>query len=1285
MGNVSIWDDFTNMYSLQKTLRFELKPFGRTSEYISVRKLIEKDGQKAQDFLKVKQIMNDYCRILINDHLSNINLDVQELYVFKEKFLELKKDKNNLNFKKDYLKSINDLGKKLYTQAKFDEIKFDDKHFIEDLKIWLEKNNKNADLELVKSFDGFSSYFAGFFKNRENIFKISNNDAEEVISTSIVYRTINENLVYFLDNCLKFEELIKFGIDFSEIENNFKEELENKKLDKFIKLENYNSFLTQEGIDKLNLIIGGQTLENGTKLKGINEIINLYSQKINDKNIRRKKLKMLDKQILSKSNKVSFIPMQLKDDKEFIDLVKCADKRDSFKQIKNLFDDLLNYDLDLIWIKNDELLKKISHELFSDWEKLKKLIVEYKFGNKTDKQKENEFKKQDYFSIKEIEYSILNAKIFDSEDDKKRFYEKINNNFKHPLVGFFQRFDYNNKNLLDELESSYNVVKDVLNKQYSVGTKDFLHQSNEFEVEKIKIFLDNCSEIVRFVKLLNYKKGKADDYATLDVDTDFYDGFNNVSEKIKGYFDIFNELKELTRIYDKARNYVSQKPFSTDKFKLNFDNSTLASGWDKNKESDNYTIILRKDNNYYLGIMTKENNNLFKIIPKNETNNVYKKIEYKQIALPMGLGGFVRKCTNTAKKYGWECPESCQNTDGDIIIKEDEINKNLSELIDCYKNFLNLYEKDGFKYKDFGFLFRDSNDYIKLNDFFQDVERQGYKLSFTNIDSSVIDQYVNEGKLYLFQIYNKDFSSCSKGNKNLHTLYWNALFSEENLKDVVFKLNGGAELFYREKSIPDRITHPKGNPIDNKDIRDGKKTSIFNYDLIKDRRYTEDKFFFYCPITINFKASGNEKVLNKKVVEKLKERNAQVNILGFDRGERNLVYFSLINQSGEIEKQGSFNIIYDKFGRGVNYHNKLADKEDKRDDARKNWKKIENIKELKQGYLSLVVHEISKLAINNNAIIVFEDLNFGFKRGRFKIEKQIYQKLEKMLIEKLNYLMFKDKSEINNGGLMKAYQLTSKFVSFKKIGKQTGIIFYVPASYTSKIDPKTGFVNLLYPKYENEDQVKGFLSKFKYIKYNKVEDLFEFNFNYSDFKAEENKIKLIRDNWSIWSNSSRLVTKRDSIKNNNWITCEFNLTSELKALFDSNNIKYLDGKDVLENIVKINNPKFFKDLIYILKYLLQLRNSYTESEIETKFKNLSDFRESNYDYILSCVKDKNGNFFDSRIAKDNEPKDADANGAYNIALKGLILINKIQANNDLKQNLNIKLDEFLNYVIVRNK
>ena len=49
------------------------------------------------------------------------------------------------------------------------------------------------------------------------------------------------------------------------------------------------------------------------------------------------------------------------------------------------------------------------------------------------------------------------------------------------------------------------------------------------------------------------------------------------------------------------------------------------------------------------------------------------------------------------------------------------------------------------------------------------------------------------------------------------------LFDERNLADVVYKLNGQAEVFYRKSSIKyDKPTHPAKLPVENKN-KDNKK------------------------------------------------------------------------------------------------------------------------------------------------------------------------------------------------------------------------------------------------------------------------------------------------------------------------------------------------------------------------------------------------------------------------------------------------------------------------------
>ncbi|MDR2640641.1 MAG: hypothetical protein LBC61_04980 [Candidatus Peribacteria bacterium] len=58
---------------------------------------------------------------------------------------------------------------------------------------------------------------------------------------------------------------------------------------------------------------------------------------------------------------------------------------------------------------------------------------------------------------------------------------------------------------------------------------------------------------------------------------------------------------------------MTRKPQSEiNKLKLNFENSTLAGGWDVNKESDNFCIILQDENKLqYLAILRNEDKKIF--------------------------------------------------------------------------------------------------------------------------------------------------------------------------------------------------------------------------------------------------------------------------------------------------------------------------------------------------------------------------------------------------------------------------------------------------------------------------------------------------------------------------------------------------------------------------------------------------------------------------------------------------------------------------------------------------
>ena len=73
---------------------------------------------------------------------------------------------------------------------------------------------------------------------------------------------------------------------------------------------------------------------------------------------------------------------------------------------------------------------------------------------------------------------------------------------------------------------------------------------------------------------------------------------------------------------------------------------------------------------------------------------------------------------------------------------------------------------------------------------------------------------------------------------------------------------------------------------------------------------------------------------------------------------------------------------------------------------------------------------------------------------------------------------------------------------------------------------------------------------------------------------------------------------------------------------------------------------------------------------------------SDIDYLISPVKNKNGVFYDSRKFTNESalPTDADANGAYNIARKGLWAVDQIKNAEDISTvKLSISNSEWLRF------
>lgn len=1223
-----ISEQFIGQYSLSKTLRFELRPIGATQKLMEDFKgqaqdsLFEFDAERARAYPQVKKVLDDYYRSFIEDVLSWFQFKTTDIRKAFELYRRAKTDKAAGQEYAALAKTLRGFIAKAFT-AKNKDYMLDEykKLFKQDsnskLYEWLDNRVASGAIttaehediiNALKKFDSFTTYFVGYKQVRENLFVADDK------ATAIANRVVNENLPRFFENCLRMERIKSAYPELYQAIAPF--------ASAFVP-ETYANVLSQSVITQYNQMIGrpGQDPD----VKGVNSLINEYRQKNRIHNRDLPMMAPLYKQLLS--DREEMIQDIIGSEEEMT-----AATREALELTQTTAAEIgklaVNYivadNAESIFI-NGNALSNLSHKLYSEWDLINRAAENRLESLRGTEKKRLENALKTAVSMAELQ-AIIDEHITGLDDALRESYAQV------PALS-----EYFRQQPATELKAA--VAGFERTAQAAKERQELINATKEA--------LDKALEVVHFYRPLYLFKGRS----PLEVagrDENFYNEFER----------LFNELNRVSRIYDKVRNFATKKQFSQEKIKLNFNAPTLLGGWDLNKEQDNLSLILLRDGLYYLLIMNRDHRGVFNLGNEEVKQKAlaqprdasYRKLEYKQIS---GASKMLPKVFFAGSNAEIFTPSS-----EILAIRENGSHKKEAGNAEALHKWIDFCQQSIIRHPEWNehyeFKFKPAAEYRELTEFYNDFDRQAYKIKFVDIKAGYIDGLVADGKAYLFQIYNKDFSPHSKGKPNLHTTYWRMLFDEENLRNIadnketpVFKLNGEAEIFFRQASLEPKITHPKGQPLENKNKSPnaGKTESTFDYDLIKDKRYTQDKLFFHCPITINFRAPGVTAGTFNRQVNQFVDSNPEVNIIGIDRGERHLLYYTVINQRGEILEQGSLNQIHNSYTsagqtveRDINYRELLHGREKERDEARRNWGTIENIKELKAGYLSQVVHKLSQLMIEHNAVVVLEDLNAGFKRSRIKVEKQVYQKFEKALIDKLNYLVFKDAASGSPGHYLRGYQLTAPFGSFKDLGRQSGFLYYVYPSYTSHICPRTGFVNQLKPRYESVDKAITFLSKFDKIIYQPTDDHFEFTFDYGNFGKP-----MAQSEWTVCTAGERRYYYVPKTKEN----IECNVTGETKELFDQAGIDYKEGNDLLPAIIQQREVPFFKGLLRLLGLTLQMRYT-TGGTGDTD------------DFILSPVRDENGDFFDSRKAADIEPQNADANGAYHIALKGLKMISSIE-------------------------
>lgn len=1232
-------NEFTGLYPVTKTLQFRLLPVGRTEENLRKDKVLECEYQRSNSVENVKKLMKNYHQAFISKSLEACRLDWTALEDAIMAFRADASKTDDLNMQLTayreklaaYFKSC-DGYKHLATSGTL----------IKELARTAENDESAA---AVKDLSGYTSLLFNF---TAAMLKIYNSDDK---ANRIAHRLVNVNYMRFAANLCAAEEVYAILEEAGLIPDALTE------VSEYAYKNAYNKCLTPEGIAAYNLSIGELN-------QALNELLQQQPQLAEAEPALKRKFLALYKLPMAE-DAVSYDKFETYDEmKQAVSAFK-----ELFGSIPASLIDVFSgrYDNGKIYIAGKELSRaSVLIAGGQEWALIENAL-------------------QDWYGRPYLKNGKLPSS---SKNLVKRKMAQLAFSFKdiQTALSDFETSQYS----LSVLFEKYNALYDAY---ITAENKLFFKEFDDKSILAVKNYLDSVNEIRRFLKIFDAPEIYAKDQG-------FYGIVDDISEK----------LADFVSLYNKVRNYLTKKPYGKEKLSLKFFSPAFGTGWDANKINQALTTIFVHDGKYYLGVVNKNDKPDFDaLVAEKSDKPCYQRMVYKTFDIVKQLPrlsftkavkehfaesdddyildgpNFVHplpvpkeiylqsftengdKLPDTAKKYG----KAYLDMSGDYTGYYSAILKRIA----FTRKFLAAYKSTAIY--DLGFL-KDDAEYQQWKDFTDDVQTALYKIRWESIPEDAINGLVESGKLYLFEIYSAGLSKADAKKSDVQAKLFKALFTDAGQKTV--KLLGGCEVYFRPATLPVKVTHPKGSVLVNKHLINGKtmpeevyreiyrylnkksgelsplakqlldkelvKHRIAPYDIIKNKRFTEDQYSIHIPVAINYN-STKPHYLNMQVLDLIR-RDSSVNILGINRGTRNLLYVTVINQRGEILYSRSLN-DFD----GIDYRDKLLVKEAAIKKAAANWQTIDSLKNLKEGYLSRAMGEIARLMIKFNAVCVLENLSSNFRNSGSGLlaKANLYKGFETSLIKKLNCLILNGQCAADEE--ITGLQMTRSFETLEKAGRQSGWVFMLDPAYISSVDPVTGFANLFsFRKVTTIRQKAEFLSKFKSIAYLREMDAFDFAFDYGDFGI--NYCGPV----SCWIASSD-VERIERVTSCGKTSFEYVLpTLLLKKLFEENNVDYKTGKNLIDVIT--SDSQLTAGVFKVLQSILRMYNY---------------DRDKDNDFVSSPVMGR----FDTR--NDGKLHNPDELAAYNMARKGLMIFKRAQASEPgSKVDFFIRNDDWFRYL-----
>jgi len=714
--------------------------------------------------------------------------------------------------------------------------------------------------------------------------------------------------------------------------------------------------------------------------------------------------------------------------------------------------------------------------------------------NKDSKKTESEFQNIQEFEkeieIEEMEMDAINIKKFE----------------------YVELLEKKLKNSLDELKVLKTDIQSLINKK----RRNEKLLSNEIALWKEFQF---AKTILKYIKLngvvISNKKNGRGEYQDVFNYRKSGERLNNPKNLLGiGQHPLFHLFKEE---YDNYKNLCGEK---FRKAKSLGDKKSLYNAVSREvlrQKEMQYLSFLAKDSYfYYLVLIDKDFNKDRKVIDQigGCTGN-WQMLDYYQLTFKaleklalLGESTFDINNQDITKevKLIWQnykekkfkeyrlCREEKQGLNRfEIDNKKESLQKNeLNKLIDFIKKVINKLPDS----KKYNFQFKSTEQYKNLDEFKKEIDEQGYFSEWISIDKEKLLQLEKETQkeVLIFKLHNKDFRKVAideKRKQNLFTEYWlDAMRLEKEVR-----ITPEIDIFKKNKE--------EGNVPEKRVLETSQKEVISSARIYQNKLYGAFRLKFYPNRSCSF----------EKVNEKIKFKD-NVCFLGMDRGEKSLISWCLIDNTGKLIKNGDWTKFDDEKNsdKKANYAEKLKiykeikecilqdyeriaecigseEKQKLIDEVKKKEKELEAksllaTETIKQGYCGHLIKEINKVLLDYpNTYIVLEDLDIQGKSESRESDitnkmdnlaktmgATIYQTIENALVNKFKYYSVKTDLEKYDGqqlvpNIVKVEDLRICDKENREYGKQKfikskdkiGNILFIDEYLTSNECPNCGF------------------------------------------------------------------------------------------------------------------------------------------------------------------------------------------------------------------------------------